>query len=784
MGRSYTTRLITIKHWPLWAKTAALFSVAFLFWWLFFALPSTLFKDPTSTVLEDNSGKLLAARIATDGQWRFPQIDTVPYKFEQCIIAFEDREFYHHPGFRLGSFLRAMKQNFKARRIVSGGSTLTMQTIRLSRKGQDRTYFEKIVEILLATRLELRSTKQEILALYASYAPFGGNVVGLEAAAWRYYGRSADQLTWAEAATLAVLPNAPSLIFPGKNQHELLRKRNAVLKHLSENEIIDQFTYELALEEPLPQKPFPLPQQALQLMNRAERENATGKRFKTSIDRFLQQRVQTILQNHHERLSANQIFNAAAIVVDVHTGKVLAYNGNVNDPNPEHGSLNDMITTPRSTGSVLKPFLYASAMDDGIITPNTLIADIPTQYGTYMPKNYDLSYSGAVPAQNALARSLNIPAVRLLDQYGLQKFHHQLKKLELSTITKSASHYGLSLILGGAEGTLWDMVSIYRNLAFALEQYPTNEPFPAVSYLSKPSTKTITELPLSMGAVWNTFEAMVKVNRPEEESLWEYFNGGKKIAWKTGTSFGFRDAWAIGITGDYVVGVWVGNADGEGRPGLTGIDAAAPILFSIFDLLPESNWFYTPYDDLQKVALCKHSGYRAGRFCNETDSVLIPLGALKVGVCPYCKRFFVNGAETYRVNKGCSDDIKPKNYFVLTPVMEWYYKQKHPDYKRLPPISPSCRTNTQEFPMRIIYPRELSNIYVPRDFGGKVSKVVFEASHRNELTKIYWHLDDKLVGITKEFHQLELLPEPGNHKLTLVDEEGEEYTQIIHIVGK
>ena len=217
MGRSYTTRLITIKHWPLWAKTAALFSVAFLFWWLFFALPSTLFKDPTSTVLEDNSGKLLAARIATDGQWRFPQIDTVPYKFEQCIIAFEDREFYHHPGFRLGSFLRAMKQNFKARRIVSGGSTLTMQTIRLSRKGQDRTYFEKIVEILLATRLELRSTKPEILALYASYAPFGGNVVGLEAAAWRYYGRSADQLTWAEAATLAVLPNAPSLIFPGKN---------------------------------------------------------------------------------------------------------------------------------------------------------------------------------------------------------------------------------------------------------------------------------------------------------------------------------------------------------------------------------------------------------------------------------------------------------------------------------------------------------------------------------------------------------------------------------------
>jgi penicillin-binding protein 1C len=238
-------------------KSAVVFVLLVVY---YFSLPRTLFNEPYATVIESNDGELLAAKIARDGQWRFPANDSVPDKFKKCIVYFEDEHFYYHFGFNPAAMYKAFQQNRSAGKVVRGGSTLTQQVIRLSRKNKKRTYFEKAIEMILSTRLEFRHSKEKIIELYAAHAPFGGNVVGLEMASWRYFGVQANQLSWAESATLAVLPNAPSLIYPGKNQQKLLKKRNALLLKLYREKVIDQLTYELSIDENLPQKPYDLPQ--------------------------------------------------------------------------------------------------------------------------------------------------------------------------------------------------------------------------------------------------------------------------------------------------------------------------------------------------------------------------------------------------------------------------------------------------------------------------------------------------------------------------------------------
>jgi len=570
--------------------------LAILLIWYYFALPKQLFSEPTSTVVESAEGELLAAQIARDEQWRFPHTNRIPKKFKKCIVIFEDAYFYKHPGFNPISIGKAFWQNIQSGGVKRGGSTLTQQVIRLSRKGKKRTYFEKLIEIILATRLELGYSKNDILALYTSNAPFGGNVVGLDMASWRYFGRSPDDLSWAESATLAVLPNAPSLIYPGKNQQRLLDKRNRVLKKLHDENTIDKLTYELAIQEKLPQKPYPLPQTTPHLLHLVNKTNR-GKRIQTSVKKALQQRVNTIVKNHYNNLQQNQIYNIGVLVLEVKTRKVLAYVGN-SPTDIAHQKDVDIIDKPRSTGSILKPFLYAAMLDAGEILPNTLVADVPTQIANYNPKNFNLEYDGAVPASRALSRSLNVPAVRMLQQFGLDRFHHYVKELGLRDIKYNANHYGLSLILGGAESNLWDLCKSYAAMSSTINHYdethgqyydnefvnPTFLASEKINFGKLSTEKTI----FDAGSIYLTYQSLKEVNRPEGDENWQFFDSSKEIAWKTGTSFGFRDAWAIGSTKDYVVGVWVGNADGEGRPGLVGLSTAAPILFDVFDVLPKS----------------------------------------------------------------------------------------------------------------------------------------------------------------------------------------------------
>lgn len=761
-------------------KKIALLVFVFLLVWYLFSLPATLFDPPYSTLVSDRNGELMGGRIASDGQWRFPPADSVPGKYETCLIQFEDRYFRYHPGVNLLSLGRAMIQNVKAGRVVSGGSTITMQTIRLMRQNK-RTYFEKLIEVILATRLELSHSKEQILALYASHAPMGGNVVGIDAASWRYFGHGAVSLSWAEAAVLAVLPNSPAMMHFGRDREGLLQKRNRLLRQLLDNNIIDRTDYELAVAEPLPAHPHPLPQIAPHLVTQAYLRNP-GNHILSTVDKHLQMRAEEILDRWNAEFSQNGIFNLAALIVDLETNEVLSYNGNVGFGTNAYGSQVDIIQSPRSTGSILKPFLYCAMLQEGRLLPTELLPDVPININGFAPKNFSLGYDGAVHADEALARSLNVPSVISLRKYGVPKFHDLLKKTGLTTLNRPADHYGLSLILGGTEGTLWDIANAYARMADAVTDYNRDGAYYERENFRllrdhHPAERQQDESPLfNAGAAWLTLQALTNVNRPEELN-WHFVPSVRKVAWKTGTSYGFRDAWSVGVTPKYLVAVWTGNASGEGRPGLTGARTSAQVMFDLFNLLPATGWFETPYGELTEAAVCRESGCLRGMYCPESsvDTLLVPVKGLQGAVCSYHRRIHVSDDGQYRVYEQCAGDrgIRSVSWFLLPPSWEWYYKQRHPAYRSLPPFSPECASGSlSDAVMQFIYPYPGAVLRITKQLDGSRGKAVFELAHRNPSARVFWHLNESYLGETSNIHQLELSPDAGEHTLTVVDEDG------------
>lgn len=733
--------------------------------WYAFCLPRHLFHFPYSTVVTDRNEELLGARIASDGQWRFPPRQTTPDKIKQCLIEFEDQHFYQHWGVNPLAIGRAFYQNLKEKRIVSGGSTLTMQTIRLARN-ESRTFGEKVIEMIWATRLEFRYSKEKILSLYISHAPFGGNVVGLDAAAWRYYGHSAEDLSWAESATLAVLPNAPAMIHLSKGRKALLAKRNRLLKQLHDKKKLSTSDYELAISEPLPDEPHPLPQVAPYLVSHFYKEK-NGAYNVSTIDKSTQKQVEDLADRWSNEFNRSDIRNMAILVIDIHTNQVIAYCGNVHFTRQQQGNQVDVIQAPRSTGSILKPFLYYTMLQEGLLLPHTLLPDIPININGFAPQNFSLHFEGAVPASEALARSLNIPSVTMLQQYGVPKFHHFLQQIGLKTITRAPSHYGLSLILGGAEGTLWDVTNAYANMGRSLLKQPQTY---ASLLLNAPETATASTF--EPGAVWQVFDAIKEVNRPEEID-WKAIPSMQSIAWKTGTSYGFRDAWAVGVTPRYAVGVWVGNATGEGKPELIGARTAGPVLFDVFNILPSSTWFERPSGIFVEAEVCRESGHLKSRFCDDTDTLLILPAGLKTEACPYHHLVTLSADETHRVYENCAnaEPTIQKSWFSLPPVWEWYYKQHHPEYKPLPPFKAGCG-EASLLPMQFIYPSPNARIKLPKQLDGSKGFMTVELAHSNPNAVIFWHLDSTYLTQTQDFHKLSLQPALGKHSLTAVDSEG------------
>ena len=770
--------------------------------WLF-CLPRPLFNAPYCAVLEDREGTLLGARIATDGQWRFPVSDSLPEKYIRSLLIFEDKMFYYHPGVNPASIVRAMRQNMGARRTLSGGSTITMQLIRMAKGNPPRNIWQKAIEVFMATRLELTYSKKEILQLYAAHAPYGGNVVGLNAASWRYFGKKTSSLTWAEAALLAILPNSPALLHPGRGREILLQKRNRLLRRLVEEGHMDEFEFELSTSEPLPDKPLALPQLAPHLLDRLQHKSASTHApvavHRSTLKKEFQVRITEILAQRQLFYKGNEVHNLAAIVLDVPTGEVLAYVGNVQGAGADHNNQVDMLTAPRSTGSILKPYLYAWSIQSGDILPYSLLPDVPTQFGGYRPENYRETYDGTVSAQFALVRSLNVPFVHLLREHGLEKFHHELNLLGLTTVNKPPSHYGLSLILGGAEANLSEITNAYACMARRLGSYyrrngriSSNDfrPYTLVPQNIELDKNLLRESSgLSPSAIWHTFQAMLEVERPNSSGEWELFRSSRRIAWKTGTSFGFRDAWAVGTNARYAVGVWVGNADGEGRPGLIGVDMAAPVLFDIFNHLPGGDdWFDPPYDDMVQMNVCKQSGYRSNEHCT-SDTTWVSKSCLNAPTCTYHQLLHLDAAGQFQVNSDCvsPQEMQHKGWFVLDPQAEYYYRGRHPEYSPPPPFRADCSgavSEKEQSPIRLIYPRENAQIYVPVDLDGQLSSVIFHATHRENEAEIHWHLDDQFVASTKTFHQLPLQPNIGKHTVTLVDPKGHRHVRHFEVLSK
>ena len=763
-------------------------------WW--YSLPQPLFSTPYSSILLDRDNELLEARIASDEQWRFPPSETLPSSYIKAVLLFEDKRFFQHSGVDWLALGRATVQNIKAQKIVSGASTISMQVIRLARTSQTgniekRTLTKKLIETLQALRLEFSYNKQQILNLYASHAPFGGNVVGISAASWRYFGRAPESLSWAESALLAVLPNRPNYLRPGKNQQKLKQKRDRLLTRLQQAGEFDQLQLTLAQSEPLPDKILAFPKRAPHLLetlisrtNKESNKNKIGL-IKTSLDGNLQAQVQSVVNNYAQRLLSAQITHLAAVVLDNKSGLPVAYIGNSGfSHNPFSGKGIDLLHRPRSTGSILKPLLYATMLQQGEITPLQLVEDIPIKFKGYQPENYDLKFRGVVPAKQALAQSLNIPAVNMLKQYGIKPFYDFLESRGMSTLHRSADDYGLPLILGGAEGTLWEMTHLYMQLARVAQSLPA-QPISRLPALEIEDNELSTSS-LGAGAAWLTLNALLEVGRPGNESRWRQFSNSRKVAWKTGTSYGFRDGWAIGTTAEYTIGVWTGNAEGGGIPGLTGTQAAAPLLFELFNLLPKTYWFGIPEYDLRQVRVCKDDGFLATPYC-ESKVIELPLVSSYSTTSPYHQRIHTDANQHHRVSSTCEPVHKfsSHNWFTLPPHIAFYYQKQNSEYRPMPKWRQDCLNfMSAQSPISFIYPHKGTQVYLPITMNGARTKMVSELAHQYSASQVYWYLDQQYLGRTQQIHQMEMGPGLGKHELLVVDEVGNQQVLGFEILSK
>lgn len=736
------------------------------------------FNKPYSYALYSSNGTLLDAKVSKDGQWRFKlSCDTLPEKLIKSLIVFEDKRFLYHYGIDFGAIIRAFYLNIKNKRIISGGSTITMQVARMYFNSNKRSVVQKIKEILFACYLELTMSKKEILKLYIENAPFGGNVVGAEAASWRYFGRPISSLSWAESAMLAVIPNNPANVNLLKNRITLKKKRNGLLKKMYELGFIDKQTYYISIEEEIPEVALEFPHKTPHLLQYLISKYPKYYIFHSTINENLQTEAYRILFRYKNDLNANNIRNAALMIVDIRSGNVLSYIGNYNEKGKHSDAFSvNIIESKRSGGSILKPFLYATMLDNGELLPEMLLPDVPTQIGSYAPKNFNRGYDGAVRAHLALARSLNVPAVKMLQWYGIQRFIDLLKKMGFTTINHSQDYYGLSLILGGCEIKISELARAYAKMANSLIKNKENT-F-KWAYLKDISENIKNEFPIDKGASFLTLQAMVDVERPTNEQYWYLLESKQKISWKTGTSFGFRDAWAVGINSNFLVIVWVGNATGEGSAELTGIKKAAPIMFDIFSILPLSKtWFPIPYDDLQLIDVCKQSGYPASMLCEDKITCLCPKTNIKVRSCPYHKEIFLDSTLQFRVNSDCESvkNMYKKVFFVLPPTMGFYYKKRNPWYKPLPPYRADCESIDLGVKQNIefVYPQQFTNVFIPRNLDGTTSSLLLEIKHRYPQTLVFWYLDGKFIGQTHTKHQMAVNASMGKHILTVQDEFGE-----------
>ena len=764
-----------------WVYPFVVISVVVIGGLLLLPLPSPLFPNDYSFTLLDRSGQLLQAKVSKDEQWRIPLPDHLPDRLSTCQILYEDEYFYRHPGVNPVSLLRAFRQNIKRGRIVSGGSTLSMQVVRLALGPHKRTYLQKAWEVLLTLKLELLYSKDDILKAYLQHAPYGGNIVGASAASWRYYGREIDDLSWGEAATLAVLPNHPGQVFPGRGQEKLLSKRNALIAKLHDRGYLSNEEAHLSLAEKLPSYWRDIPQLAPHLAQKLQLEGSNAVRSQTSLSIQAQRKVQEIINEHVRIREAEEVHNAAAIVINNRDRSVVAYVGNADPAEEGKNRYVDMLGAMRSPGSLLKPYLYAHCLDQGLILPQQWLPDYPIYHQGFAPQNYDQTFRGAVPADRALASSLNVPFVHLLKEYGYERFHQDLLRAGI-TLPNPPGHYGMSLILGGFETSPLEIAGMYSGLYHAYRNFGSRgrnflfeEDLLPVSFLPEEENKTKAGVPMDWLSVHGTHHmlmAMTKVRKPEDLAYWNERDIPVTIAWKTGTSYGLRDAWAVGISDEYTVAVWVGNASGEGRSGLVGSRVAAPILFDILERLDAKSIVSQSLGFPQ--ALCKISGMKISPLCKDTVFINIPGHWYNAPLCQYHEKVLINKETGLRIHRGCPSSSKAQEeiFTSLPPAMAKYYKGQSMG-EGLPDWAPDCPSIGREAnDLVLLYPVNGSRIRQGQAQEGNTPGLVMHAVHSSDEAKVFWYLNDSLVTMTINEHKISVSLPHGEHRITLVDDQG------------
>jgi len=742
--------------------------LVFLIGWIITPLPKPLFENDYSTIVVDTHGHYLRIFLNNHEQWILPDLgEEIPNKLKICALQYEDRRFYSHPGIDPIAIARALWGNLTKSGKKSGASTITMQVARLA-KPKKRNILGKIIEAYHSLKLELKYNKRDILKLYFQHAPYGGNIIGYQTASLKYWGKMPFELTWGQAATIAVLPNNPSLINPQKSSELLKSKRDWLLKKLQLDGFINEETYELSIAEPIPEAVLPFEMIAPHL-SRELAESSSEHYMRTTIDREIQIAIEELILEENFRLKRFDINNIAVLVAETSTGKVRAYIGSHDFTDNEFSGQVDGVKAPRSTGSILKPFLYSLCMDNGIILPETKIKDIPTYYGAFSPYNADMDFRGLVAARKALVYSLNVPAVRLLYTFGIYEFYEFLKQAGMTTLFRSADEYGLPLILGGAEGTLWDITSMYRGLGCFGN-------FMGLNLIEDHPTQIENRL-LSPGASYLVLDILKDLNRPGADMYWQKYETQWPVAWKTGTSYGHRDAWAVGVSPQWTIGVWAGNFSGEGNPNIIGAKTAGPILFSIYNALPKdpnTGWFEKPPLETISTNLCAETGYLAGEYCADTLTTDKPTHAPNLPSCPYHRKLYLSDNKEYQVCSRCWSRAGKCEVIrlVYPPEVIQFMSERGQKYHALPPHYPECPTRGADNPLSIIYPVQGANILVTRDISGEFQNVVFKAASSTLDDELFWYLDNSFLGSTLDKHSIPVKLSSGNHSLRIINMQG------------
>ncbi len=738
--------------------------------------PLPLPKDDLARVVLAEDGTPLWRFADANGVWRYPVTNqqVSPYYLE-ALLTYEDRWFYSHPGVNPLALVRASWQNLRGARVVSGGSTLSMQVARLL-DPHSRTLPGKFRQLWRTLQLEWHLSKDEILSLYLNRAPFGGTLQGVAAASWAYLGKSPQNLTRAEAALLAVLPQAPSRLRPDRHPQRAQLARDKVLRRLAEFQVWPQGSVDEALEEPLWLAPRQEPSLAPLLARRLNRPNSPPL-IRTTLDAPLQRRMEDLLMGWRARLPERT--SAAILVVEAENMAVRAYVGSVDIGDAKRFGHVDMVTALRSPGSTLKPFLYGMAMDAGLIHSESLMQDVPRRYGDYRPGNFSTGFGGPVAASSALSMSLNLPAVQLLEVYGPKRFAAELRNGGVPLTLPPLAEPNLALILGGAGSRLEDLVAGYS--AFARGGR-------SADVRLQPQDRLRERRMMSPGAAWIIRRILSGQSRPDIDPRAELVQR-PQLAWKTGTSYGFRDAWAIGVGPRFLVGVWIGRPDGTPVPGQFGLASAAPLMLQVHDVLVNRDSQRGIAAPVQAVplnvgvaAICWPLGQpmsksdpncRRQRFAWTLDDTTPP--TLQAADQPLGlglqERIWVND-KGLRVSASCSD-AQPRDIALWPAPLEPWVPRAERREARLPPADPDCPPQNLSLapPLSIVGVREGDNLRLP---AGSRQALRLKLSALGGSGRRWWFIDGAPMADTDARHDFTpTLNKPGRYQLSVLDESGQ-----------